>query len=69
MILIQQFTIALGTLFVILVVGLFGVLHVITSQSLEFGAFGALMLVDMIIFLVLGYRYKAIPSEDVENAD
>lgn len=38
-------------------------------QALEFGLFAALMLVDMIIFMIIGYRYKPISLEEVEKSE
>lgn len=60
-----QLTVAFGNLIVILVVGYIK----ISYQALEFGMFAALMLVDMVIFVIVGYFYKPIPLEDVDKAE
>lgn len=37
----------------------------ILSQAHEFFLFAGLMFVDMIIFMILAYRYKSIPTANV----
>lgn len=57
-----QLTVAVGNLIVILIVAI-----KMPYQALEFGIFAALMFIDMLIFLFIGYRYKPISLEEVEK--
>ena len=62
---LSQLTVAFGNLIVILVVGYIK----ISYQALEFGLFAALMLIDMMIFVSVGYFYKPISLEEVDKAE
>jgi len=51
-------TVAFGNVIDIIIIGARG----FSSQAHEFFLFAGLMFVDMIIFMILAYRYKSIPS-------
>jgi len=62
-------TVAFGNVIDIIIIGARG----FNSQAHEFFLFAGLMFVDMIIFMILAYRYKSIPQSELtkteENAE
>lgn len=58
-------TIAVGNLIVVIIAGA----KFFDSQTYEFFLFAGLMFVDMIIFMWLARRYKAIPLEELDKVD
>lgn len=60
-----QLTVAFGNLIVTIIVGA----RFFTSQTYEFALFAGLMFLDMLIFMWLALRYKAIPLEELKKID
>lgn len=60
-----QLTVAVGNLIVIFVIGS----GLLTNQTLEFLVFAIFMFIDMIIFMFIGYLYKPIPLENLEELE
>lgn len=49
------------------IIAIFAELKVFESQVYVFLIFVGLMFVDMIIFMILAYKYKDGPSHDLDN--
>lgn len=60
-----QLTVAFGNLITTIIVGA----SIFKRQTYEFALFAGLMFLDMVIFMWLGIRYKAIPLEELEKID
>lgn len=60
-----QLTVAFGNLIVVIIAGA----SIFESQKWEFFLFAGLMFLDMIIFMWLAKRYKAIPLEELDKVD
>ena len=58
-------TVAFGNLIVVIIAGA----KFFQSQTSEFFLFAGLMFVDMIVFMWLAVRYKAIPLEELDQVD
>lgn len=58
-------TVAFGNLIVVIIAGA----KFFESQTVEFFLFAGLMFVDMIVFMWLATRYKAIPLEELDKVD
>jgi hypothetical protein len=58
-------TVAFGNLIVVIIAGA----KFFQSQTFEFFLFAGLMFVDMIVFMWLAVRYKAIPLEELDQID
>jgi len=56
-------TVAFGNVIDIIIIGARG----FNSQAHEFFLFAGLMFVDMIIFMILAYRYKSVPTSAVQE--
>lgn len=56
-------TVAFGNVIDIIIIGARG----FKSQAHEFFLFAGLMFVDMVIFMILAYRYKSIPQANAES--
>lgn len=57
-------TVAFGNVIDIIIIGAKG----FSSQAHEFFLFSGLMFVDMIIFMILAYRYKSIPTNPTKTS-
>ncbi|KAJ6638176.1 Peptide transporter family 1 [Pseudolycoriella hygida] len=58
-------TVAFGNVIDIIIIGARG----FSSQAHEFFLFAGLMFVDMVIFMILAYRYKSIPTADSQKTE
>ena len=58
-------TIAVGNLIVVII----GAAKIFNSQANEFFLFAGLMFIDMIMFMFLARRYKAIPLSELDKLD
>lgn len=58
-----QLTVAIGNLIVIIITGS----HLFSSEAIEMLLYAVLMLVDMVLFMYLGYRYKPIPLDELDK--
>lgn len=58
-------TVAFGNLIVVIIAGA----KFFQSQTFEFFLFAGLMFVDMVVFMWLAVRYKAIPLEELDQVE
>lgn len=59
----SQLTVALGNSFVLIITGS----HLFSKVAIEMLLYAALMIIDMFLFMYLGYRYKPIPLDELDK--